>query len=137
MNAYFEEMFSIQGLSEDRIRELGPYPYFDLYWEEKSRIPYFIRQDDDIVGFALVCLGASNQIAEFCVVQDARRNGLGRKAATEVLQNHPGLWEIAVMEENKNAIRFWERVIDSLTCGNFRESWSERHPKGPKFTFSV
>lgn len=96
------------------------YPYFDAYWEEvESRWPYLILQDDHPMGFAFVNTwsasgkGTDFSIAEFYIIPNARRYGIGRDAATAVLRTHPGLWELSVMPLNAPAQEFWPRVIEA------------------------
>ena len=55
-------------------------PYFDLYWVEASRRPYWIAADGERAGFVLVNEwspsghGTQHAIAEFCVDAPWRRH---------------------------------------------------------------
>ena len=137
LKTYLAEMFALQSLSTERINELGPYPYFDLYWEEESRFPYLISSESIAVGFALVRCAEENEIAEFYVDPSKRKSGIGRYAVTDLCKRHAGNWSVGVMKENQPATEFWRTVISEITNGNFSQEWSESKPNGPKFVFSV
>ena len=93
------------------------YPWLDLYWTEPERRPLWILADGARAGFALVNawspsrLGTDHAIAEFCIVPDRRREGLGRAAALQVLGSAPGWWELQVFGATPPAMAFWPAVI--------------------------
>ena len=43
-----------------------------------------------------------------------KNHGIGKLVAHKIWQMHPGKWEISVVPENKRAINFWEKCINSL-----------------------
>jgi len=100
----------------------GPdYPYFDAYWEQPDhRWPILIQLEGRCVGFAFVNTwspsgkGTDFAIAEFYVVPDARRHGVGLEAAKRVLNSRSGQWELSIMERNAPAQKFWPRVIEAV-----------------------
>jgi predicted acetyltransferase len=57
----------------------------------------------------------------FFVVPAARRGGLGRELAREVVGRHPGGWAIPFQHDNQAAGEFWRRVADEL----WPEGWDE------------
>lgn len=94
------------------------YPYFDAYWEAgEHRWPYLIRLGGRTVGFAFVNTwspsgrGTDFAMAEFYVVPAARRSGVGRAAATDIIRRHAGQWELGIMAMNAPARRFWPAAI--------------------------
>ncbi|HSV04482.1 MAG TPA: GNAT family N-acetyltransferase, partial [Phenylobacterium sp.] len=92
-------------------------PYFDLYWTEPGREPLWILADGARAGFVLLNLhspsglGVDRAIAEFCIVPERRREGLGRAAALAALARTAGIWELQVYRANPTAIDFWRKVI--------------------------
>lgn len=95
------------------------YPFFSHYWTDDARWPYFIENGEKIVGFTLINTwspshkGTDFGLAEFYVLPEFRSSGVGKRAFTRLLANHPGRWELSIMTGNEAAKEFWERVIDS------------------------
>ena len=104
------------------------YTYFDHYWTEDSRHPFFIKVDGKLAGFILVneyCYvskrAGTKSIAEFFVMRKYRRKGIGKIAAIQVFDKFPGKWEVIQHGENEPSKVFWEKVIDEYTGGNYRQ----------------
>ena len=100
------------------------YRYLDAYWKEEGRFPFFIRIDRQLAGFVLVrsCseyndLADPHNIAEFFVMKKYRRSGIGKAAAAKIFDMFPGGWEIAYLNHNEPARRFWKHVIEEYTKG--------------------
>lgn len=120
-----DEKPQLRSLLTDCLAELSQYgevdvdyPYLDLYWTpSERRWPYLIRLCREAVGFVLVntCSPSGKDadfaMAEFYIVPDARRSGIGRDAAKSVLLTHAGTWELSIMSANAPAQRFWPKVI--------------------------
>jgi len=80
--------------------------------------------EDAPVGFALVRgLDAGSRIMQaFFVVPAARRGGLGRRIALDVIDRHPGPWEIPFQHDNTGAGPFWRRVAEAAWPGAWAET---------------
>jgi len=92
-----------------------PYPYFDAYWIEPERLPFLLEDGSDVVGLCLVRVRDDGwSIAEFYVVPDRRRGGVGRAAveAVAVLARAAGAvqLEAKVHPDNQEALPFWLSV---------------------------
>lgn len=110
-------------LLEVYLRELSaygpvemPYRFFDAYWQEPGRRwPYLFGEGDGTAGFAFVRLvdgsGSVFEMAEFCVLPEQRRRGVGVAAARAVFKRHPGSWSLGVLRENEAGRRFWAGVL--------------------------
>ena len=90
------------------------YGFLDRFW----RFPYFIMQDNEIAGLALVIdecplTGQSPCwfMAEFFVLRAYRGRGVGKAALDLALKAHPGAWHIAVPHANAAAQKFWPRAL--------------------------
>lgn len=116
-------------------------PYFDEYWTEASRFPFLFKVEDNYAGFALIrkindsLKGQSYySVAEFFVMKKYRKSGVGKQAACYLFDVLPGRWQVSEMEENEPAIKFWRKIINEYTNGQFteidREDW-----EGPTQTF--
>jgi predicted acetyltransferase len=75
------------------------------------------------VGFALIrgLTGERRAISGFWVAPAARRTGLGRALALQVIAAYEGPWEIAFQEDNVGAGHFWRRVATEA----WGEAWVE------------
>lgn len=107
---------------------LFEYKYLDSYWTESGRFPFLIYVADKIAGFVLVnshtYLQKSEEgksVAEFFVMRKYRRQGVGRTVAFRIFDKFPGKWEVQETKRNVAAQRFWRRIIDEYTKGNFAE----------------
>lgn len=97
------------------------YPNLPLYWTDPDRHPFLIRVDGQWAGFALIVNTKAESgdqrlwdMAEFFILRGFRRRGIGRIAAHQLWQRHPGPWQVRVMDANAGACRFWERAIGAL-----------------------
>ena len=115
--------------------QLGPdgrfgYRHLPLYWSEPDRrFAFLIRCDGRIAGFSLVTRGSPAvsdpdvlDLAEFFVVRQFRRAGVGRQAAFLLWHRLPGTWIVRVLETNRGARAFWRDSVGTFTHGRFTES---------------
>ncbi len=113
------------------------YTYFDHYWTDNNRYPYFIKVNHQYAGFVLVndhCYlqesSASKSIAEFFIMRKYRRMGIGSFVAKTIFDLHRGNWEVLQHGNNDTSKLFWEKTISDYTSGNYEirdvitESWS-------------
>lgn len=102
-------------------------PYFDLYWSEPGRRPLWILADGERAGFVLLNRhspsgrGVDQTIAEFCIVPERRRCGIGRAAAFAALATAPGIWELQVYRSNAEGMAFWPRAIAEAAPGEWEQ----------------
>ena len=105
----------------------APYPTLDDYWNnDPARFSYVIKYSDKYIGFVLVRLINSGQqdyfsIAEFFVLKRYRRTGIGKFIAVQVFNLHRGQWEVFQKKPNLPAQKFWLKVIDDYTNGQFTQ----------------
>jgi len=89
----------------------------DDYWREPDRSVWFIRAGGQLAGFALLNKNShcnrpvDFNMGEFFLMRTFRRDGVGARAAVDLIRMHPGQWEIAVSARNPPALAFWPRVI--------------------------
>lgn len=81
------------------------------------------------VGFALVrgLPRPTRVLNSFFVVGGARRAGVGRRLAAEVLARFPGAWEVAFQDANTPAVSFWRKVATDAVG----QAWTEEHRPVP------
>ncbi len=111
--------------------------YFDAYWLEPERYPFFIKHADKLVGFALIRQLNQDQhsVAEFFVMKKYRRLGIGKRAAFLLFDMFQSEWHIAQEHNNLAAQTFWKSIVKEYTNNNFQETFSNSQPKGPKQIF--
>jgi predicted acetyltransferase len=103
------------GVGEDG--RFGDVLQLERYWTEADRAVWFIRAGGQLAGFALLnrashCGRAvDHNMGEFFVARPYRRDGIGARAAIDVIEMHKGQWEIAVGARNLPAKAFWPRVV--------------------------
>jgi predicted acetyltransferase len=106
------------------------YRRLPLYWSEPdSRYPFLIRCDGRLAGFALATRGSPAatdpdvlDVAEFFVVRQYRRSGVGRQAAFLLWNTLPGKWTVRVLESNRGAVTFWTGIVSEFSKGTATQS---------------
>jgi ribosomal protein S18 acetylase RimI-like enzyme len=93
----------------------APYSYFDAYWTEPERLPFLIEVDGVVAGFCLIrVLDGGWHIAEFSVLPEKRRDGVGRAAVDEIVERArdagAGYLEAKVLASNRRGLDFWLAV---------------------------
>src|SRR5262245_36239949 len=120
LDTYLGELATRAGFAVAAVRA-NTDPYLDAYFSERGRYPFLIRHNGQVAGFVLVrdpaSTGASWQVAEFYVIPDRRRNGVGRRAITTLWRRFPGAWELQVHARNGAARAFWTSCIERLADG--------------------
>jgi ribosomal protein S18 acetylase RimI-like enzyme len=89
-----------------------PYRYLAAYWVEPERLPFLIESEGEIAGLALVRVrGREWTIAEFSVIPEMRRKGVGSKAVAAVVQRADAAGaryvEATVQIDKLEALAFW------------------------------
>ncbi len=102
------------------------YGYLDNYWTEADRYPFLIHVNGKLAGFVLVWITGEgeerrNLIAEFFVMKKYRHKGVGKTTAWRIFDRFPGVWQVGEVKTNVPAIRFWSKIIDEYSEGNFRK----------------
>jgi predicted acetyltransferase len=60
-------------------------------------------------------------IAEFFVMRNYRRSGVGTQVAFQLFDRFPGRWEIAQRPNNIEGQTFWRRVTGDYCGGDYLE----------------
>jgi predicted acetyltransferase len=117
-------LFPVLGEWDDRENE-----FLAGWFADPSAHPFVILSGAQRVGFALVSrppvfprTDVQFRMAEFFVVGDARRRGVGASAAWLLFNRFAGHWEVLEDEHNGPALQFWRRVIARQTNGRFAET---------------
>ncbi len=97
----------------EKVNGAYEYKYFDSYWEDEDRWPFWAIVDGKRAGFALVRIEESGEyeMAEFYIRPEFRRGGYGLDFAGQLLARFPGVWLITEYAANTSAVKFWHKVI--------------------------
>jgi predicted acetyltransferase len=139
----------LHDLSETFPMEIGAdgrfgYEPLALYWTEpERRFAFLIRSGARVAGFALVTRGspASDDpsdldVAEFFVLRQHRRSGVGGEAARLLWNRLAGRWVVRVSEGNRRGLGFWPAMISRYTGGAFSQTRRSGTPHSWRvFTF--
>jgi predicted acetyltransferase len=115
----FSELYpeATVGWEIDASGRFGPYDYIESYWRDADRRPFLIEVNGRTAGFALVNAHSHrgeaivHAMAEFFVVRQFRRSGVGHEAARAIFAANPGRWELAIAAPNAPARAFWPRAV--------------------------
>lgn len=95
--------------------ELGLHARYDIDDAGLYRAPqrtagsirWLFRDDQWLIGFAIVCGSEPATLAEFFVLPRHRRQGIGRGVARALFSKHPGSWRLYVDNGNRGGLAFW------------------------------
>ncbi|MGE7604179.1 GNAT family N-acetyltransferase [Peribacillus sp. NPDC097675] len=104
------------------IGEDGLFHYDELneFWDVDGLSPYFIKLDDEIIGFTLLLerpfLTKSYDygINDFFILNKYKGSGLAVQAAAKIFEEKPGEYFVMQVVENKRAVAFWKKVYNRL-----------------------
>lgn len=114
----YEEEFSL--ITGKKKNHEGKYS-LDVDWRPPN-IGYFWQEDSHIVGFCIVDkVDGVWDIAEFYVIPAYRMKKIGKKMAFSVFHKHPGQWQVRQILGAESAKKFWRRIINDFTRGNYIE----------------
>lgn len=95
-----------------KFNELGKpiYNWYDHYWKDSGRTPYFAMVNEKPVGFALIRTLNENtvEIAEFSIFSEFRNQHLGKDFAKLLIEKYNCNVEFSVGVKNLPALAFWE-----------------------------
>lgn len=104
----------------------GLYESFDFkhYFQDPTRKAYLIKIKNELAGFVLLNHATTSphsewNIGEFFVLAKFQGKRIGKEVAHQVWTMHPGLWEVSVIPENRNALAFWRNIVSDFTGGKY------------------
>lgn len=114
------------------------------YWTKPDQSVWFIRADGKLAGFALLDAKtrsgqpADFNMAQFFVTRPYRGKDVAGRAVEQILNDRPGQWEVAIMERNTPALRFWPRAVMRARISGFEsESGVGKEPTRTLLRFVV
>jgi predicted acetyltransferase len=96
------------------------------WWVRDTCLSYLIRVEGNPAGFVIICpdkkhlpKGVDYELMDFYIAPKYRRQGIGRRAASKVLDLYRGEWVVYQLEKNIPARRFWQAVVAEYTRGQY------------------
>ena len=90
---------------------------------------YFIKSDNDILGFVLIDDNRNNnyEISEIFVLNNYKRNKIGKESVTKVFNLHRGNWTIKAVPNSIIAESFWKNIVKEYTNNNYIEEYTGKY----------
>ena len=90
---------------------------------------YFIKNNNDILGFILVDDNKNNnyEISEIFILNNYKRKNIGRKAVIKIFNTYRGNWTIKAVPNSKVAEPFWISTIKDYTNNNYIEEHTGKY----------
>ncbi|HTW36195.1 MAG TPA: GNAT family N-acetyltransferase [Rhizomicrobium sp.] len=129
LQTYIEELSVYAGVQ--RVNGVYEYKWFDAYWTDEHRWPFWAKEDGSRAGFALILRDVdanAMRVGEFYIRPEFRRSRMGEAFALALLARFPGPWKIRQMAANRPAVAFWRRTLAryDYTEANFVDRDLER-----------
>ena len=95
---------------------------YDLCKYFNNNYAYFIKSDDDILGFILVDdnLEDNYEMSEIFVLNNYKGKKVGETAIKKIFDIYKGNWTIKVVPLSHIAESFWKKTINNYTNGKFK-----------------
>ncbi|TQR12827.1 GNAT family N-acetyltransferase [Psychrobacillus soli] len=99
---------------------LFPYEDLELFWKTEGISPYFIKNDNDIIGFLLLLerpfLKKENDFSvnDIFILNKYKGKGLGSEVLEKLFEEKPGKYFVMELVENLPAVAFWKKVYAQL-----------------------
>lgn len=96
------------------------YESLDKFWDLDGLSPYFIKLDDNIIGFILLLerpfLKKENDfgVNDIFILNKFKGKGMGRQAIEKLFQEKSGKYFIIELIENRVAVSFWKKLFAEL-----------------------
>ena len=99
---------------------------FKCYIEDPARLAFFITINQEHAGFVLLhqeSLSPTTRwvMGEFFILAKFQGRDIGHQVTRQLWTTYPGIWEVSVIPENKNALRFWRDAIGQFTHYQYKE----------------
>lgn len=97
------------------------YIWFDCYWTDKTRFPFYLLIDNKIAGLAMIReLGIMlYDFAEFYVCPEYRENDNAIWFANEITKLFEGQFVFSTRFTNPRAIKFWSKFSSQFESNSF------------------
>lgn len=122
----------------DMDQSTGLYIYDDIskYFEDSENKAYLFKYDNELAGFSLIDKVEDHFVVqEIFVLNEFKRKHIGESAINKIFDENRGDWIIKAVPCSKPAEKFWNRVVDKYTNGNFNLEYIGKYNRAV-FTFN-
>lgn len=130
-NSYLVELSQYDKSIEFDEKGTPKYKYFDYYFKDDDRYPYWLYLNNEIAGIAMIREFEKEEyeIAEFCVLEEYRGNNNAISLASLLLDNFSGNFIFSTDLANVRAVKFWDKFVSKYKNTNYydkdgRREWS-------------
>jgi predicted acetyltransferase len=129
-NEYLKELSKYDLTIEFDEKGTPKYKYFDYYFKDDDRYPYWLCLKDEIVGLAMIreLEDEEYEIAEFTVFKEYRGNDNAINFASLILENFNGNFIFSTDLNNIIAVKFWNKFTKKYN-GIFEDADGRREWK--------
>lgn len=94
---------------------------YDLSTYFKENKAYFIKIDNNIIGFILLDINKDYyEISEIFILNNYKKNHYGEQAINIIFDMYKGKWVIKAVPNSNVAELFWNKVINKYTKNNYK-----------------
>lgn len=99
------------------------YKWFDCYWVDKDRFPFFFTVDGKVAGIALIreLKNMQYDFAEFYVLPEFRKDGNAIWFASEIVNLFEGEFVFSTRFTNPRAIKFWGKFAKLFDSNDYSD----------------
>ena len=120
------------------------YKWFDCYWIDKDRFPFYFLIDGQIAGIALIREMGNMEydFAEFYVRPEFRKDGNSLWFAQEIVSIFDGEFVFATRHTNPRAIKFWGKFANLYENSSYVDdpvwrNWTIRKNNFKNYTMGI
>lgn len=123
---YEYEFSQYSNVDVDVMGTFGCADWLQIYFSEQNYWPYFIKVEEKLAGFILICDDAFEGyhtdfiVDEFFIIYKYRGIGVGFNVVKQVLQLHRGSFGLSYSPRNGPAAAFWQKTISRITNDDFQ-----------------
>lgn len=123
----FVNMFNyyLYELSAYSLEDIGTNGTFEMddtspYYQDERLHPYFIKVNENLVGFILitsppyVAEGVDYSVQELFILPKYRGMKIAKEAAMRIFRLFPGRYDVGMFKSNAKAVKFWTNLLSSL-----------------------
>ena len=105
------------------------YEYFDYYFIDDDRYPFWLYKNNDLIGIALVRKVDDNyfEISEFTIFENYRKDNNSLNSASLLVDYFDGDFCFSTDLNNIIAVKFWDKFSKkynhTITVDNYRKEW--------------